>query len=65
MRPSGSPKEGETTGKKPSDHHNKSAEAVVYQLPTLIPPRLLPLLHEISKQMVQAGHQPQVTILFR
>ncbi|KAH6807499.1 exocyst subunit exo70 family protein A2 [Perilla frutescens var. frutescens] len=65
MRPStGSPREGEPTGKK-SDNHNKSLEAVVYQLPTLIPPKLLPLLHEIAKQMIQAGHQQQVAILYR
>ncbi|XP_042015292.1 exocyst complex component EXO70A1-like [Salvia splendens] len=67
MRPSsGSPREGEPAGKKPSDHHNKSsAETVVYQLPTLVPPRIIPLLQEISKQMVQAGHQTQVAILYR
>lgn len=65
MRPSGSPRDGEPTGKKSSDHQNKSSEALVYQLPTLIPPRLLPLLHQISKQMIQAGHQQQVAIIYR
>lgn len=67
MKPSsGSPREGEPAGKKPSDHHNnKNGEAVVYQLPTLIPPRIQPLLHEIAKQMIQAGHQQQVAILYR
>lgn len=68
MKPSsGSPREGDQAGKKSSDHHNKqqNGEAVVYQLPTLIPPRIQPLLHEISKQMIQAGHQQQVAILYR
>lgn len=65
MRPSsGSPREGEPTGKK-SDHHNKSLETVVYQLPTLVPAKIMPLLQEISKQMIQAGHQQQVAILYR
>lgn len=66
MRPSaGSPRDGEPTGKRPSDHQNKNSENLVYTLPTLIPPRLLPLLHEISKQMIQAGHQQQVAIIYR
>lgn len=66
MRPSaGSPRDGEPTGKKSSEHQNKSLETVVYRLPTLIPPRLLPLLHEITKQMIQAGHQQQVAIIYR
>ncbi|KAI3447401.1 hypothetical protein Pfo_004066 [Paulownia fortunei] len=66
MRPSaGSPRDGELNGKKPSEHQNKSLETVVYQLPTLIPPRLLPLLHEMALQMIQAGHQQQVSTIYR
>ncbi|KAL0426599.1 UNVERIFIED_CONTAM: Exocyst complex component EXO70A1 [Sesamum latifolium] len=64
MRPStGSPREGESNGKKASEQQNK--ENVVYQLPTLIPARLLPLLHEIAEQMIQAGHQQTVVNIYR
>lgn len=66
MRPSsGSPREGEPNGKKPSEHQNKSMETVVYQLPTLIPPRLVPLLNQMSQQMIQAGHQLQIATIYR
>ncbi|KAL0333532.1 UNVERIFIED_CONTAM: Exocyst complex component EXO70A1 [Sesamum angustifolium] len=64
MRPSsGSPREGESNGKKASEQQNK--ETVVYQLPTLIPAKLLPLLHEIAEQMIQAGHQQTVVNIYR
>ncbi|KAK6152260.1 hypothetical protein DH2020_014895 [Rehmannia glutinosa] len=60
----GSPRDGESNSKKSSDQ-NKSSETIVYQLPTLIPPRLLPLLHDMTQQMIQAGHQQQVSIIYR
>ncbi|PIN04002.1 Exocyst component protein [Handroanthus impetiginosus] len=66
MRPStGSPRDSELNAKKTPDHQNKNLETVVYQLPTLIPPRLLPLLHKIAVQMIQAGHQQQVAAIYR
>ncbi|CAA0822534.1 exocyst subunit exo70 family protein A2 [Striga hermonthica] len=65
MRPStGSPRDSESSGKKSSDQ-DKNAENIVYQLPTLIPPRLLPLLHSMIQQMIPAGHQQQVIIIYR
>ncbi|KAL6496359.1 hypothetical protein OROGR_029617 [Orobanche gracilis] len=65
MRPStGSPRDGESNGKKPSDQ-DKNSENVVYQIPALIPPRLLPLLHDMVQQMIPAGHQPQVSSIYR
>jgi hypothetical protein len=38
----------------------QSIETVTFTLPTLIPPRVIPLLHELAEQMVQAGHQQQL-----
>ncbi|XP_020272304.1 exocyst complex component EXO70A1-like isoform X2 [Asparagus officinalis] len=51
-------------GKSPSntnqsDDQIKSLETAVYKPPTLIPPRVLPLLHDLAEQMVQAGKQQQ------
>ncbi|KAL3825699.1 hypothetical protein ACJIZ3_021728 [Penstemon smallii] len=67
MRPSaGSPRGGETNVMKPSaDHQNKSVEPVVYRLPVLIPARILPLLHDMALQMIQAGHQQQLLIIYK
>ncbi|OAY83424.1 Exocyst complex component EXO70A1 [Ananas comosus] len=42
-----------------SEHSAKSSEGAVYKPPTLIPPRILPLLHDLAHQLVQAGHQQQ------
>ncbi|KAF7820448.1 exocyst complex component EXO70A1 [Senna tora] len=71
MRPSsGSPgHEGDSSGKNhssnnPSDPQNNS-DAVVYTPPALIPPRILPLLHDLTLQMVQAGHQQQLLKIYR
>ncbi|KAM7463780.1 hypothetical protein LguiA_031901 [Lonicera macranthoides] len=63
LRPSaGSP------GHPPASHshaeHQLSADAT-YTPPTLIPPRVLPLLHDLAQQMVQAGHQQQLLIIYR
>ncbi|XP_047157650.1 exocyst complex component EXO70A1-like [Vigna umbellata] len=71
MRPSsGSPHhEGGPSGKIPSNHHseshNNNADAVVYTPPALIPPRFLPLLHDLAQQMVEAGHQQQLLKIYR
>ncbi|GMH28707.1 hypothetical protein Nepgr_030550 [Nepenthes gracilis] len=48
-----------------NEQKNKSAENAVYTLPTLISPRVLPLLHDLSYQMVQAGYQQQVLKIYR
>ncbi|KAL3646941.1 hypothetical protein CASFOL_009485 [Castilleja foliolosa] len=60
----GSPRDSESSGKKTSDQ-DKSSENVVYQLPDLIPSRLLPLLHDMTMQMIQAGHQLQLCTIYR
>jgi len=71
MRPSsGSPNhEGDPSGRIPSNHHseshNNNADAVVYTPPALIPPRFLPLLHDLAQQMVEAGHQQQLLKIYR
>ncbi|KAL1331859.1 exocyst complex component EXO70A1 [Arachis duranensis] len=43
----------------------KQTEPAVYTLPTLIPPRVIPLLHDLAQQMVEAGHQQQLFRLYR
>ncbi|XP_054782248.1 exocyst complex component EXO70A1-like [Prosopis cineraria] len=72
MRPSsGSPgHEGDSSSKNPSsnnpsDPQNNNTEAVVYTPPALIPPRILPLLHDLALQMVQAGNQQQLLKIYR
>ncbi|XP_048321237.1 exocyst complex component EXO70A1 [Ziziphus jujuba] len=67
LRPSsGSPRQkGDASGTGQSGPQNKNVEAVVYTPPTLIPPRVLPLLHHLAKQMVQAGHQQQLLRTYR
>ncbi|KAL8538879.1 hypothetical protein ACS0TY_000762 [Phlomoides rotata] len=68
MRPSGSP--GDSSGKIPSSngHHDPqhdTMENAVYTTPTLIPPRILPLLHDLATQMVQAGNQQKLQKVYR
>ncbi|WVZ14624.1 hypothetical protein V8G54_012190 [Vigna mungo] len=58
LRPSNSGKQGEGGGRNHSG--KQSSEAVTFALPTLIPPRVIPLLHDLTQQMVQAGHQQQL-----
>ncbi|KAK7391541.1 hypothetical protein VNO78_19957 [Psophocarpus tetragonolobus] len=71
MRPSsGSPgHEGDPSGKNPSNHHseshNNNADAVVYTPPALIPPRYLPLLHDLAQQMVEDGHEQQLLKIYK
>ncbi|XP_057512127.1 exocyst complex component EXO70A1 [Actinidia eriantha] len=65
LRPSsGSPGKGDASCKKPSSANNK-LEAAVCTLPTLIPPRILPLLHDLAQQMVHAGHQQHLFTIYR
>ncbi|VVB13074.1 unnamed protein product [Arabis nemorensis] len=53
-------------GKMPhGGHHNDDAETAAYTLPILIPSRVLPLLHDLAQQMVQAGHQQQLLQIYR
>ncbi|CAN4109460.1 unnamed protein product [Withania somnifera] len=62
LRPStGSPSKGDGTGTK---EHQRSLETVIYHPPALIPPRILPLLHELAQQMVQSGHQQQLYTIY-
>ncbi|XP_073118598.1 exocyst complex component EXO70A1-like [Henckelia pumila] len=69
MRPSsGSP--GDSSGKIPSskshsEHQNNGTENSAYTTPTLIPPRILPLLHDLAQQMIQAGNQQQLQRIYR
>ncbi|KAM0947429.1 putative exocyst complex component Exo70, cullin repeat-like-containing domain superfamily [Dioscorea sansibarensis] len=69
LRPSsGSPGHQGEDGKSQSatsDHQAKSVENAVYTPPTLIPPRILPLLHNLAKQLVQAGRQQQALKIYR
>ncbi|XP_048236124.1 exocyst complex component EXO70A1 isoform X2 [Ricinus communis] len=69
LRPSagatGSPKlHGDTTNNN-AKSPTKSLEAAIYTIPTLIPPRVLPLLHDLAQQMVLAGHQQQLFRIYR
>ncbi|KAG9138848.1 hypothetical protein Leryth_007484 [Lithospermum erythrorhizon] len=69
MQPSGNGDHTDANGKNSSnshfDHHNRGADNAVYTPPALIPPRILPLLHDLAKQMVQAGNQQQLLKIYR
>ncbi|XP_058109068.1 exocyst complex component EXO70A1-like isoform X1 [Magnolia sinica] len=72
MRPSsGSPgHHGDSNGRNPtstnhSELQGKNLENTAYNPPTLIPPRIIPLLHDLVQQMVQAGHQQQCLKIYR
>uniref|UniRef100_A0A1D1ZKH1 Exocyst subunit Exo70 family protein n=1 Tax=Anthurium amnicola TaxID=1678845 RepID=A0A1D1ZKH1_9ARAE len=52
-----------TTGH--SEQQIKALETTVYKLPTLVPPRIVPLLHDLAQQMVQAGQQQQCFKIYR
>lgn len=62
LRPS---TDGESGGGKTHDPHQKSLENAIFTVPTVIPPRVLPLLHDLAQQMVQAGHQQQLFKTYR
>ncbi|KAI4370707.1 hypothetical protein MLD38_019027 [Melastoma candidum] len=48
-----------------AEHHNNASENAVYTPPTLIPPRILPLLHDLALQMIHAGHHQQLQKVYR
>ncbi|KAK8595460.1 hypothetical protein V6N13_016827 [Hibiscus sabdariffa] len=56
---------GKATSYSHSDHQNIDLETAVYTPPTLIPPRIMPLLHDLAKQMVRAGHQQQLLRIYK
>ncbi|CAA3025097.1 exocyst complex component EXO70A1-like [Olea europaea subsp. europaea] len=65
LRPSpASPSDGHGT-KPHSEHQTKSLETIVYHPPALIPARILPLLHDLAQQMVEAGQQQQLFNIYR
>uniref|UniRef100_A0A2P2M165 Exocyst subunit Exo70 family protein n=2 Tax=Rhizophora mucronata TaxID=61149 RepID=A0A2P2M165_RHIMU len=62
--------QGDTGGRNPSSNnyseHQKSNQGIGnFKHLTLIPPRVLPLLHDLAQQMVQAGHQQQLLKIYR
>ena len=57
--------DGKNASTNQSDHHVKSIEKAIYIPPTLIPPRILPLLHDLAQQMIQAGNQQQCLKVYR
>ncbi|KAK8600589.1 hypothetical protein V6N12_050442 [Hibiscus sabdariffa] len=64
LRSSGTTTAKRNDNKKDSDNQ-KNLENAVYTPPTLIPPRVLPLLHNLAQQMVQAGHQQQLFRIYK
>lgn len=64
LRPSSGPS-GQEGDSKSHAEHQKSLQAAIYTPPTLIPPRVLPLLHDLAQQMVLAGHQQQLFRIYR
>lgn len=65
LRPSASGQHGEGGGKNQSESQKNNLDTPVFTLPTLIPPRVVPLLHDLAQQMVQAGHQQQLFRVYR
>lgn len=66
LRPSSaSPGHQSDASSKIHSEHHKSLETAVYTPPTLIPPRVLPLLHDLAQQMVQSGNQQQLFRTYR
>ncbi|CAH9111570.1 unnamed protein product [Cuscuta europaea] len=70
MRPSAESPGDQTSGKHLSssshaDPNNNASENAVYTPPTLIPPRVLPLLRDLAQQMIQAGNQQQLLKVYR
>lgn len=68
MRPPSSPGHQDSSGKSNLSNSNaeqNGAENAVFTPPALIPPRILPLLHDLAQQLVQAGHQQQFVNIYR
>ncbi|KAJ9554803.1 hypothetical protein OSB04_009417 [Centaurea solstitialis] len=45
--------------------HNKDVDTTVFTPPTLVPPRVIPLLHDLAQEMFQTGQQQQVFNIYR
>ncbi|KAJ6349857.1 hypothetical protein OIU78_006110 [Salix suchowensis] len=66
LRPSSESTENHSSGKNHHhEHQNGTLETGGFQHLTLIPPRTLPLLHDLALQMVQAGNQQQLLRIYR
>ncbi|KAJ8900002.1 hypothetical protein K2173_024113 [Erythroxylum novogranatense] len=69
MRPSAtSPgNQHDSSGKNHSsnNHSENQPETGGFKLLTLIPPRILPLLHDLAQQMIQAGQSQQLLKVYR
>uniref|UniRef100_A0A7N0T318 Exocyst subunit Exo70 family protein n=1 Tax=Kalanchoe fedtschenkoi TaxID=63787 RepID=A0A7N0T318_KALFE len=52
-------------GEKNHAEHQRTVETAVYTPPSLIPPRIIPLLHDLAEQMVEAGHKQQLLKIYR
>jgi hypothetical protein len=55
----------ETDGAGRSDNPSKGLETAIYRTPTLVPPRILPLMNDIAQQLVQAGNQQSCYKIYR
>lgn len=55
----------DASGKSQFVPQNKHLEAAVYKPLTLIPPRVVPLLHDLAKQMVVAGSPQELLRSYR
>ncbi|KAL5545727.1 hypothetical protein UlMin_005414 [Ulmus minor] len=67
LRPSSasSGRKSDSSSKSHSEHHNKQLETHVYSPLHLVPPRVLPLLHDLAQQMVVAGSPQQLLRTYR
>uniref|UniRef100_A0A6M2FCM3 Exocyst subunit Exo70 family protein n=1 Tax=Populus davidiana TaxID=266767 RepID=A0A6M2FCM3_9ROSI len=66
MRPSSESPGNPFSGKNNHhEHQNGTSETGGFKHLTLIPPRILPLLHDLAQQMVQAGNQQQLLRIYR
>ncbi|KAL3579495.1 hypothetical protein D5086_020999 [Populus alba] len=66
MRPSSESPGNPFSGKNNHhEHQNGTSETGGFKHLTLIPPRILPLLHDLALQMVQAGNQQQLLKIYR
>ncbi|WOL16049.1 exocyst complex component EXO70A1 [Canna indica] len=62
---SGSLDQQSESGTNHSEHQVKTSEPAALTPPKLIPPRILPLLHKLAQQLVQAGRQQQCFKIYR
>ncbi|KAL9263210.1 Exocyst complex component EXO70A1-like protein [Drosera capensis] len=65
LRPSASASDTASKSSTNSNEQNKNAENAVYTPLTLIPPHVVPLLHNLASQMVQAGMHQLVLRIYR